>query len=279
MPRPGEEREGWAGWKDQMCRAERELKTEVILRLHHWQQGHFPGGATFEATLFCVKIEVSWKELDNLLQNGSLSGFGQELEKDWGRSSWAEVSHKSLWKGRDHHIQKYFTPCPCLGPAWTQRHVMFNSCCWFLLTACPHRQRNNTAPTHAAWITTLHFNHLFMSPCLFICYDVTHLFVLPGSFMRTFSISPTLRTARLIGVVFWSRRSSRGPNDAASRSPRVKGENSENRVFWSVREDLPALFCMLDFGPGVMEGRGERTRTCKSKKSNGRRVISATEDK
>lgn len=113
----------------------------------------------------------------------------------------------------------------------------------------------------------------------YICYDVTHLFVLPGSFMRTFSILPTLRTAWLIGVVFWSRRSSRGPNDAASRSPRVKGENSENRVFWSVREDLPALFCMLDFGPGVMEGRGERTRTCKSKKSNGRRVISATEDK
>lgn len=46
-----------------------------------------------------------------------------------------------------------------------------------------------------------------------------------------------------------------GPNDVASRSPRVKGENSENRVFWSVREDLPALFCILDFGPGVMEGR------------------------
>lgn len=62
-------------------------------------------------------------------------------------------------------------------------------------------------------------------------------------------------SARQVGVVFWSPRSSRGPNDAASRSPRVKGENSENRVFWSVREDLPAPFCMLEFGPGVMEGR------------------------
>lgn len=50
--------------------------------------------------------------------------------------------------------------------------------------------------------------------------------------------------------------------------PRVKGENSENRVFCSVREDLPALFCMLEFGPGVTEGDveevGVRSRICKS---------------
>lgn len=81
--------------------------------------------------------------------------------------------------------------------------------------------------------------------------------------MRTFNISPILCTAQLIGVVFWSRRSSRGPNDAASRSPWVKGENSENRVFGPVREDLPALFCMLDFGSGVMEGGQEHVKRVK----------------
>lgn len=31
----------------------------------------------------------------------------------------------------------------------------------------------------------------------------------------------------------------------------MKGEKSENRAFWSARDDLPALFCMLEFGLGV----------------------------
>lgn len=47
-----------------------------------------------------------------------------------------------------------------------------------------------------------------------------------------------------------------GLSDAASRSPWVKGENAENRAFWSAREDLPALFCMLEFGQGVTRGLG-----------------------
>lgn len=45
-----------------------------------------------------------------------------------------------------------------------------------------------------------------------------------------------------------------GPSDAASRSARVKGENSENRAFWSAGEDRPALFCMLESGQGVTQG-------------------------
>lgn len=52
---------------------------------------------------------------------------------------------------------------------------------------------------------------------------------------------------RWVGVVFWSPRGS----GAASHSPRVKSEYSENRAFWSAREDLRALFCMLEFGREV----------------------------
>lgn len=59
----------------------------------------------------------------------------------------------------------------------------------------------------------------------------------------------TVCTAQLVKSVLCSGfRGARGaPRDAASRSARVKGENSENRVFWSAGEDLPALFCMLEF--------------------------------
>lgn len=55
---------------------------------------------------------------------------------------------------------------------------------------------------------------------------------------------------------------------AASRSPRVKGENSENRAFWSAGEDLPAPFCMLEFGqggPGV--GGGVRISQSRDEKN------------
>lgn len=71
---------------------------------------------------------------------------------------------------------------------------MVNSCCcFFLLTACPHRQGNNATLTLATWITspnstTLHFNQLFRSLCLVVHCDLTRSLVLPGSFMRTFSI-------------------------------------------------------------------------------------------
>lgn len=115
--------------------------------------------------------------------------------------------------------------------------------------------------------------------CIF--YDVSHLFVLPGFSLPTCVFqraadSPN-SSARQVGVVFWFPRGSGGPSDAASRSPRVKGENSENRAFWSAREDLPALFCMLEFGRGVTEGVG--TRICGKERAMREKKISATEDK
>lgn len=105
------------------------------------------------------------------------------------------------------------------------------------------------------------FDVSMSSLCLF--YDVSHLFVLPGFFLQAcvfqHATDSPYSSARQVGVVFWSPRGSGGPSDAASRSPRVKGENSENRALWSAREDLPALFCMLEFGQGVTRGwRGVR---------------------
>lgn len=100
-----------------------------------------------------------------------------------------------------------------------------------------------------------------------IVYGVSHLFVLPGLSLLTCVFQRALHTAQAhqVGVVFWSPQGSGGLSDAASRSPRVKGENSENRAFWSAREDLPALFCMLDFGQGVTEGVG--TRICEKERA------------
>ncbi len=111
----------------------------------------------------------------------------------------------------------------------------------------------------------LKLNNLILRPasdvsvsslCLF--YDVSHMFVLPG-FSLQLCVFQRVADApyssdRQVGFVFWSPRGSGGPGDAASRSPWVKGENSENRAFWSAREDLPALFCMLEFGQGVTGG-------------------------
>ena len=95
---------------------------------------------------------------------------------------------------------------------------------------------------------------------LCLLYDVSHLFVLPAFFRhaRVFqrATDSPYSSPRQVGVVFWSPRGSGGPSDAASRSPWVKGENSENRAFWSAREDLPVLFCMLEFGQGVTGGCG-----------------------
>ena len=93
---------------------------------------------------------------------------------------------------------------------------------------------------------------------LCLLYDVSHLFVPPvfslqACVFQRATDSP-YSPARQVGVVFWSPQGSGGPSDAASRSPRVKGENSENRAFWSAREDPPALFCMLEFGQGVTRG-------------------------
>lgn len=101
------------------------------------------------------------------------------------------------------------------------------------------------------------------SPCLL--YDVSHLFVPPAFSLQACvfqrATDSPYSPARQVGVVFWSPQGSGGPSDAASRSPRVKGENSENRAFWSAREDPPALFCMLEFGQGVTRGcRGGENR-------------------
>lgn len=104
------------------------------------------------------------------------------------------------------------------------------------------------------------------SMCIF--HGVGHLFVLPGLSLPAcvfqHAADSTAR-AHQVGVVFWSPQGLGGLSDAASRSPRVKGENSENRAFWSAREDLPALFCMLDFGQGVTEGVG--TRICEKERA------------
>lgn len=51
--------------------------------------------------------------------------------------------------------------------------------------------------------------------------------------------------------------------NAASPSPQVKGEKSENRGFWSTGDELPAPFRVLEFGRGVTDGggTGERRQT------------------
>lgn len=64
---------------------------------------------------------------------------------------------------------------------------------------------------------------------------------------------------------------------AASRSPRVKGENSENRAFWSAGEDLPAPFCMLEFGARGTKGGGFEN-LLEKRRRGGKLKISATED-
>lgn len=107
------------------------------------------------------------------------------------------------------------------------------------------------------------FDVSMSSPCLL--YDVSHLFVPPAFSLQACvfqrATDSPYSPARQVGVVFWSPQGSGGPSDAASRSPRVKGENSENRAFWSAREDPPALFCMLEFGQGVTRGcRGGESR-------------------
>lgn len=112
---------------------------------------------------------------------------------------------------------------------------------------------NNSTTLHAVLMSACHLcvSSMMSVTCLF-----SPAFFLPTCvFQRAADSSHGL--ARRVGVVFWSPRVSGGPGDAASRSPRVKGENSENRAFWSAREDLPAPFCMLEFGQG-MEGVGLR---------------------
>lgn len=141
---------------------------------------------------------------------------------------------------------------------------MVNSCyCFFLLTACPHRQGNNVTLTPATWITspnstTLHFNQLFMSPCLGVRCDVTRSFVLPGSFMRTFSISLTCHTARLVRSVLCSGLG--GARGARTMPPRV-------HPGWKVRTlrtecsgllEKTCLLCSacLSLGQGLWRGGG-----------------------
>lgn len=110
--------------------------------------------------------------------------------------------------------------------------------------------------------------------CLGLRCDVTRLFVLPRFLYENFQhFADLLRSsARQVGVVFGSRRSWRGPSDAASRSPWVKGENSENRVFWSVREKS-CLLCSacLSLARGCGREVGVRTRICKTKQTNDKR--------
>lgn len=104
---------------------------------------------------------------------------------------------------------------------------------------------------------------------LYLFYDVSPLFVLHGFFLQACvfqrATDSPYSSSRQVGVVFWSPRGSGGPCDAASRSTRVKGENSENRVFWSAKEGLPALFCMLEFGQGVTGGIGEKEKEMREK--------------
>lgn len=56
--------------------------------------------------------------------------------------------------------------------------------------------------------------------------------------------------ARCCVLLSAGQRGLGGPCDAATHSPWVKGENSENGVFRSAGEDLAALFCMLESGQG-----------------------------
>lgn len=116
--------------------------------------------------------------------------------------------------------------------------------------------------------TTLHsFYDVCMSSLFCGACDVSVLFVLsPPHFCQhlSFSLPSRRRRHRRHRRVLaqrglaWSVLCSGSPRGgggkaggvagAASRSPRVKGENSENRAFWSAGEDLPAPFCMLGFG-------------------------------
>ncbi|KAK5915071.1 hypothetical protein CesoFtcFv8_000701 [Champsocephalus esox] len=81
-------------------------------------------------------------------------------------------------------------------------------------------------------------------------------YLLSSNKLVSFIEPPSLHTAPLGRLVLSSglRGAGGGLSDAASRSARVKGENSENRAFWSAGEDRPALFCMLESGQGVTQG-------------------------
>lgn len=152
------------------------------------------------------------------------------------------------------------------------------------MTDCPHYHCLYRTLTPAAWIrglnsTTLHSNQLLMSPC-HLCVSsmmsVTCLFYLLSFYeLVSFSVPLAPRTARIVrvGVVFWSPRGSGGPGDAASRSPRVKGEKAENRAFWSAGEDLPALFCMLEFGQGVTSGWGGDENRWEGERNERKRLV------
>lgn len=128
---------------------------------------------------------------------------------------------------------------------------------------CPRGLRiTKKTLTPATWITRQPYTAFWCLRVIFAyppwCQSLVCSPLLSFCQLVSFSVPLTLHTARRLGVVFWSPRGSGGsggPGDAASRSPRVKGENSENRAFWSAREDLPAPFCMLEFGRGA-EGVG-----------------------
>lgn len=132
---------------------------------------------------------------------------------------------------------------------------------------------NNSTTLHAVLMSACHLcvSSMMSVTCLF-----SPAFSLPTCVFQRAADS-SHGSARRVGVVFWSPRGSGGPGDAASRSPRVKGENSENRAFWSAREDLPAPFCMLEFGQGT-EGVG--LRICENREGKEKKKkISASEDK
>lgn len=153
---------------------------------------------------------------------------------------------------------------------------------------------NKKTLTPAAWITRQPYTHFWCPHVIFVscrlwcqrlvCSPSSSSFLATRVFQHTAAAAAdsSHSSASAGWCCVLGLRGARGVRwglaGAASRSPRVKGENSENRAFWSAGEDLPAPFCMLEFGLGGPRGRVWDFVRVEMRKRGEKLKISATED-